>query len=220
MKAQSFHEAYINTIFRIVWNCNGNNGVWWQQFIQYKLSSCKMHGKNHPVVTLGRSFYDIWSDLYWFFYPSSVLYLEGGVFSERSLLFFKSLLCGDYSLSCCFWVSWASMLQGALVLAPSPASQHVLHSRIECFCLCLIFLFAVCLFVQAKFYLYDMHEQTSPPLTQLEISFTSSSALLPLHGVEIKLIPILTHCNIGRSREPRKAENVLAITEPEKYSFF
>lgn len=62
----------------------------------------------------------------------------------------------------------------------------------------LMFLFAVCLLVQAKFCLYDKNDQVSPPLAQLEISFTSSSVLLPLCGAETKLVLILSHCNIGR----------------------
>ena len=93
VKAQSFHEGCTNIIFRIVWNCNWNDDVWWRWLIQYKLSSCKKHGKS--------SCHYSWKDLLWyfrwpvvwgFFYANAVLYLEGRVSSERSLLCFQSLL--------------------------------------------------------------------------------------------------------------------------------
>lgn len=110
---------------------------------------------------------------------------------------------------------WAGLpWQGALSLAPLPISQHIPLNGFSFFYLP-TFIFGVCLLVQAEFYLYGKHEWAIPPLAQLEILFISNSALLPLHGAEIKLVPTVSLCSTGRDRGSRKAENTWAIIEPE-----
>lgn len=72
-------------------NCNWKEDVWLRQLIQCKLSSCEMHGKS--------SCHHSWEELLWYFrwpvvlvpYPIPVLYLEGTVSSQRSLIFCQSM---------------------------------------------------------------------------------------------------------------------------------
>lgn len=49
--------------FQIVWNCNWNN-LWWWWLIQYKLSSCRIHGHYS------------WKELQWYFrWPVVLIFL-------------------------------------------------------------------------------------------------------------------------------------------------